>query len=50
MERGEMSELKMEAKEYGLKLVKPTVPKKPMVKKAKVMKTPKKPKLSKKKK
>lgn len=44
MERGELSELKMEAKEYGLKISKPKAPKKPRVKKPKAMKAPRKPK------
>lgn len=44
MEPGEMQELKAEAKEYGMKLVKPKPPKKPMARKPKAMKKPAKPK------
>ena len=37
MEPGELQELKMEAKEYGMKVVKPKAPKKPTARKPKVL-------------
>lgn len=47
MEPGELQELKMEAKEYGMKVVKPKAPKKPMARKPKAMKKAAKPKAAK---
>jgi len=50
MEPGELQELKMEAKEYGMKVVKPKAPKKPTARKPKALKKVAKPKAPRKKK